>query len=50
MCSALPSLSPLSISSLLRVVALHRQGMSVEEIAFLTQLSVRMVKEYLKVR
>jgi len=37
------------VSTFLRVVALHRQGASVEEIAFLTQLSVRLVKEYLKV-
>jgi Transcriptional regulators of sugar metabolism len=37
------------VSTFLRVVALHRQGMSVEEIAFLTQSSVRLVKEYLKV-
>jgi transposase len=38
-----------NVSTFLRVVALHRQGASVEEIAFLTQLSVRLVKEYLKV-
>jgi hypothetical protein len=37
------------VSTFLRVVALHRQRMSVEEIAFLTQSSVRLVKEYLKV-
>jgi hypothetical protein len=37
------------VSTFLRVVALHRQGMSVEEIAFLTQSSVRLVKEYLRV-
>lgn len=37
------------VSIFLRVVTLHRQGMSVEEISFLTQSSVRLVKEYLKV-
>jgi hypothetical protein len=37
------------VSIFLRVVVLHRQGASVEEIAFLAQLSVRLVKEYLKV-
>jgi len=37
------------VSTFLRVVSLHRQGMSVEEIAFLTQSSVRLVKEYLRV-
>jgi transposase len=37
------------VSTFLRVVALHRQGMSVKEIAFLTQTSVRLVKEYLGV-
>jgi hypothetical protein len=37
------------VGTFLRVVALHRQGMSVKEIAFLTQTSVRLVKEYLGV-
>ncbi|MCR4406628.1 MAG: DUF1670 domain-containing protein [Anaerolineae bacterium] len=35
------------VSTFLRVVVLHRQGRSVEEIAFLTQSSVRLVKDYL---
>lgn len=34
------------MSTFLRVVVLHRQGIPVEEIAFLTQTSVRLVKEY----
>lgn len=37
------------VSTFLRVVVLHRQGRSVEEIAFLTQSSVRLVKDYLGV-
>jgi len=37
------------VSTFLRVVALHRQGATVEESAFLTQSSVRLVREYLKV-
>ena len=37
------------VSTFLRVVVLHRQGTGVEEIAFLTQTSVRLVKEYLAV-
>ncbi|MBC7250806.1 MAG: DUF1670 domain-containing protein [Anaerolineae bacterium] len=37
------------VSTFLRVVVLHRQGRSEEEIAFLTQSSVRLVKEYLAV-
>lgn len=35
------------VSTFLRVVVLHRQGTPEEEIAFLTQSSVRLVKEYL---
>ena len=37
------------VSTFLRMVVLHRQGTSVEEIAFLTRTSVRLVKEYLEV-
>ena len=37
------------VSTFLRIVVLHRQGTGVEEIAFLTQTSVRLVKEYLAV-
>jgi len=37
------------VSTFLRVVVLHRQGTPVEEIAFLTQASARLVKEYLEV-
>lgn len=37
------------VSTFLRVVALHRQGMSEEEIAFLTQSSARLVQDYLGV-
>jgi hypothetical protein len=37
------------VSTFLRVVVLHRQGTPVEEIAFLTQTSVRLVREYLAV-
>ena len=37
------------VSTFLRIVVLHRQGTPVEEIAFLTQASVRLVKEYLEV-
>jgi len=37
------------VSTFLRVVALHRQGMGEEEIAFLTQSSARLVKDYLGV-
>jgi len=35
------------VSTFLRVVVLHRQGTPEEEIAFLTQSPVRLVKEYL---
>ena len=35
------------VSAFLRMVVLHRQGTPEEEIAFLTQSSVRLVKEYL---
>jgi hypothetical protein len=35
------------VSAFLRIVVLHRQGAPVEEIAFLTRTSVRLVKEYL---
>lgn len=37
------------VSTFLRIVVLHRQETPVEEIAFLTQASVRLVKEYLEV-
>jgi DNA-binding Lrp family transcriptional regulator len=37
------------VSTFLRIVVLHRQGTPVEEIAFLTRTSVRLVKEYLEV-
>jgi DNA-binding Lrp family transcriptional regulator len=37
------------VSTFLRIVVLHRQGTPVEEIAFLTQASARLVKEYLEV-
>jgi len=37
------------VSTFLRVVVLHRQETPVEEIAFLTQASARLVKEYLDV-
>jgi len=37
------------VSIFLRVVLLHRQGTPVQEIAFLTQASVRLVKDYLAV-
>lgn len=37
------------VSTFLRVVVLHRQGRPEEEIAFLTQSSVHLVKEYLAV-
>jgi len=37
------------VSTFLRVVVLHRQGTPVEKIAFLTQASARLVKEYLEV-
>jgi DNA-binding Lrp family transcriptional regulator len=37
------------VSIFLRVVLLHRQGTLVKEIAFLTQASVRLVKDYLAV-
>ena len=37
------------VSTFLRIVVLHRQGTPVEEIAFLTQASVRLAKEYLEV-
>lgn len=37
------------VSTFLRVVVLHRQGTPVEEIAFLTQASVRLVQDYLAV-
>lgn len=37
------------VSAFLRIVVLHRQGTPVEEIAFLTQASARLVKEYLEV-
>jgi len=37
------------VSAFLRIVVLHRQETPVEEIAFLTQASVRLVKEYLEV-
>ena len=37
------------ISTFLRMVVLHRKGVRVEEIAFLTQSSVRLVKDYLHV-
>jgi DNA-binding Lrp family transcriptional regulator len=35
------------VSAFLRMVLLHRQGTVIEEIAFLTQTSVRLVEEYL---
>jgi hypothetical protein len=37
------------VSMFLRIVVLHRQGATVKEISFLTQSSVRLVQEYLKV-
>jgi len=37
------------VSTFLRIVVLHRQETPVEEIAFLTRASVRLVKEYLEV-
>ena len=37
------------VSTFLRIVVLHRQETPVEEIAFLTQASARLVKEYLEV-
>lgn len=37
------------VSTFLRIVVLHRQGTPVEEIAFLTQSSVRLVGDYLAV-
>jgi len=37
------------VSTFLRVVVLHRQGTPMEEIAFLTRTSVRLVREYLEV-
>jgi predicted transcriptional regulator len=37
------------VSTFLRIVVLHRQGTPVEEIAFLTQSSVRLVRDYLAV-
>ena len=37
------------VSTFLRIVVLHRQGTPVEEIAFLTQSSVRLVEDYLAV-
>ena len=37
------------VSAFLRMVVLHRQGTPVEEIAFLTQPSARLVQEYLEV-
>jgi len=37
------------VSTFLRIVVLHRQETPVEEIAFLTQASVRLVKDYLEV-
>jgi DNA-binding Lrp family transcriptional regulator len=37
------------VSTFLRIVVLHRQGTPVEEIAFLTQASTRLMKEYLEV-
>lgn len=37
------------ISTFQRIVVLHREGMPVEEIAFLTGASTRLVKDYLKV-
>jgi len=37
------------VSTFLRVVVLQRQGTPMEEIAFLTQASARLVKEYLEV-
>jgi len=37
------------VSTFLRVVVLHRQGTPVEKIAFPTQASARLVKEYLEV-
>jgi len=37
------------VSTFLRIVVLHQQGTPVEEIAFLTQASARLVKEYLEV-
>jgi hypothetical protein len=37
------------VSTFLRIVVLHRQGTPVKEIAFLTQSSVRLVKDYLTV-
>jgi len=37
------------VGTFLRIVVLHRQGTPVEEIAFLTQASARLVKEYLEV-
>lgn len=37
------------VSTFLRIVVLHRQETPVEEIAFLTQASARLVKDYLEV-
>ena len=37
------------VSTFLRMVVLHRQGAALEEIAFLTRSSVRLVREYLGV-
>lgn len=37
------------VSTFLRIVVLHRQGAALEEIAFLTRSSVRLVREYLGV-
>jgi biotin operon repressor len=37
------------ISTFLRMIVLHRKGVPVEEIAFLTQSSVRLVKDYVQV-
>jgi DNA-binding Lrp family transcriptional regulator len=37
------------VSTFLRIVVLHRQGTPAKEIAFLTQSSVRLVKDYLAV-
>lgn len=37
------------VSTFLRIVVLHRKGITVEEIAFLTQSSVRLVQDYLQV-
>jgi hypothetical protein len=37
------------VSTFLRIVVLHRQGSPIEEIAFLTRASERLVKDYLAV-